>query len=326
MSFACPMAQMVRNPPTMQETRVQSLGGEDALEKGTAPTPVFLPGESHGQRSLVGYGPWGRKELDTTEQLILLTCLLMSMIRSVRSLHCYKADSFNEFSCFIHSTNTHWVLGSEQVLGVLRWAADSSAPLPGTPGWGGQSDVEMKNSSFEDSWEGCLCGVSGASYLSPIRLPQINLGLNKAGESFRTGVSVSSFFKELAHWLQSKTSLAPGMVTATSLLASRLEHRLPKFHLVSKAHRTAPWGGTPAQGSSLEDYVGISSAWSVCPGTFQKHTSAGRHVCAYSRCWKDIKRIFFFLKKTESKFSGLSVFFNLTSNLFQEIETVLYTC
>ena len=31
------------------------------------PTPVFLPGESHGQRSLVSYCPWGRKESDTTE-------------------------------------------------------------------------------------------------------------------------------------------------------------------------------------------------------------------------------------------------------------------
>ena len=31
------------------------------------PTPVFLPGESHGQRSLVGYSPWGRKGSDTTE-------------------------------------------------------------------------------------------------------------------------------------------------------------------------------------------------------------------------------------------------------------------
>ena len=31
------------------------------------PTPVFLPGESHGQRSLVGYSPWSRKELDMTE-------------------------------------------------------------------------------------------------------------------------------------------------------------------------------------------------------------------------------------------------------------------
>ena len=32
-----------------------------------APTPVFLPGELHEQRSLMGYSPWGRKELDTTE-------------------------------------------------------------------------------------------------------------------------------------------------------------------------------------------------------------------------------------------------------------------
>ena len=35
------------------------------------PTPVFLPGKSHGQRSLVDYSPWGRKELDMTEQLHL---------------------------------------------------------------------------------------------------------------------------------------------------------------------------------------------------------------------------------------------------------------
>ena len=33
------------------------------------PTPVFLPGESHGRRSLAVYSPWGRKELDTTERL-----------------------------------------------------------------------------------------------------------------------------------------------------------------------------------------------------------------------------------------------------------------
>ena len=36
------------------------------------PTPVFLPGESHGQNSLVGYSPWGCKELNTTEQLTVL--------------------------------------------------------------------------------------------------------------------------------------------------------------------------------------------------------------------------------------------------------------
>ena len=42
-------------------------------------TPVFLPGESHGQRSLVGYSPRGRKELGTTERPYLLTHLCTQM-------------------------------------------------------------------------------------------------------------------------------------------------------------------------------------------------------------------------------------------------------
>ena len=81
---------MIKCLPTMQDTQVLSLGWEDPLEKEMAthssilawripwtedpcqyscledpmdrgPTPVFLPGESHGQRSLVGYSPWGHK-------------------------------------------------------------------------------------------------------------------------------------------------------------------------------------------------------------------------------------------------------------------------
>ena len=43
------------NQPAMQETGVRSLGGKDPLEKGMDPTPVFLTGKFHGQRSLVGY-------------------------------------------------------------------------------------------------------------------------------------------------------------------------------------------------------------------------------------------------------------------------------
>ena len=38
-------------------------------KKKWQPTPVFLPGKSHGQRSLAGYSPWGRKRSDTTERL-----------------------------------------------------------------------------------------------------------------------------------------------------------------------------------------------------------------------------------------------------------------
>ena len=60
---------MVKNMPAMQDIRVRSLGWEDPLEEGWLPPPVLLPGESHGQRSLAGYSPWGPKESDTTERL-----------------------------------------------------------------------------------------------------------------------------------------------------------------------------------------------------------------------------------------------------------------
>ena len=49
------------------ETRVESLDQEDPLERTCQSTPVFLPRGSHGQRSLAGCSPWGRRELDTTE-------------------------------------------------------------------------------------------------------------------------------------------------------------------------------------------------------------------------------------------------------------------
>ena len=62
------VAKMVKNLPAMWDTQVQSLGQKDPLEKEMVPTlQVFLPGEFHGQRSLVSYSPRGRKELDTTE-------------------------------------------------------------------------------------------------------------------------------------------------------------------------------------------------------------------------------------------------------------------
>ena len=61
------MVQLVKNPPAMRETWVQSLGWEDPLEKGKDyHISVFRPGEFHGL-----YSPRGRKELDTTERLSL---------------------------------------------------------------------------------------------------------------------------------------------------------------------------------------------------------------------------------------------------------------
>ena len=56
----------------VQEPQVRSLGQEDPLEKEMQPTPVFLPGKSHGQRTLAGYSLWGsrkvRDDLATIQQ------------------------------------------------------------------------------------------------------------------------------------------------------------------------------------------------------------------------------------------------------------------
>ena len=62
MGFPC--GSVVKNPPAMQEMRVCSLGQEDPQEKGMAMhSQYFLSGKSQGQRSLVGYNPWGRKRV-----------------------------------------------------------------------------------------------------------------------------------------------------------------------------------------------------------------------------------------------------------------------
>ena len=52
--------------------RFHPWGGKILWRKKWQPTPVFLPGKSHGQRSLEDYSPWGHKELDMTEQLSMM--------------------------------------------------------------------------------------------------------------------------------------------------------------------------------------------------------------------------------------------------------------
>ena len=65
----------------MQETPVSSLGWKDPLEEEVAACSSILPGESHGQRSLVGYSPWGREELVMTERLRTQTQRLYYCLR-----------------------------------------------------------------------------------------------------------------------------------------------------------------------------------------------------------------------------------------------------
>ena len=65
---------MVKNPPVVWETQVQSLSSEDPLEEGTATHSSMLAWRSHGQRSLVGYSPRGCKQSDMTEEPTLAGC------------------------------------------------------------------------------------------------------------------------------------------------------------------------------------------------------------------------------------------------------------
>ena len=60
---------MVKNLLAMQETQFDLWVEKIPWRRKWQPTPVFLPGEFHGQRILVGYSPWGHKDLDMTEWL-----------------------------------------------------------------------------------------------------------------------------------------------------------------------------------------------------------------------------------------------------------------
>ena len=66
-SWAFLMAQTGFNPLVR---KILFWVGKASWRRAWQPTPVFLPGESHGQRSLAGYSTWGHKESDTTKHII----------------------------------------------------------------------------------------------------------------------------------------------------------------------------------------------------------------------------------------------------------------
>ena len=108
------VAEMVKNLPAMQEIWVWSLGQEDSLEKGTAiPTPVFLPGEFHGQRSQMDYSPWGHTESDLTEKLTF----------SLHSSLFFNFDTHTHISInnTLHIHNRFTLLYTWNVINQLYW-------------------------------------------------------------------------------------------------------------------------------------------------------------------------------------------------------------
>ena len=91
------MPQMVKNPPATQKIQVQSLGWEDPLQEKMATHSGILAWKIPGQRSLVGYSPWRRKESDMTEQLSMHP----QNAQAVLSIHsdglCLVSDIFRPF-------------------------------------------------------------------------------------------------------------------------------------------------------------------------------------------------------------------------------------
>ena len=94
-----PVAQLVKNPPAMQETWVHSMGLEDPLEKKMTTHSSIVAWRIPWQRCLAGYSPWDQKELDTTEQLRFHSLMGSSFI------HLIRTDS-NEF--FLMVSNIPW--------------------------------------------------------------------------------------------------------------------------------------------------------------------------------------------------------------------------
>ena len=74
---------MAKNLPALEEIRVQSLVRKMPWRREWLSTPVFLPGESLGQRNLGGYSPGGCKESEMTEQITLSLSLLNNLCAMV---------------------------------------------------------------------------------------------------------------------------------------------------------------------------------------------------------------------------------------------------
>ena len=122
------MAQRVKNLLVMQETRVQSLGQEDPLEKEWLPILVFLPEKFHGQRSLAGSSPWGHKESDSTEQLTPSSLSVIPMVVGKTQLGRSQGSSRTQLLPVCSAVG--WDLGPINTLISLSCSQISSWGLP----------------------------------------------------------------------------------------------------------------------------------------------------------------------------------------------------
>ena len=97
-----PDRSVVKNPPTYQCRGCRRYGFSPWVgmawyaRRAWQPTPVFLPGESYGQRSLVGYSPWGCKESDMTDH----ACIFMQCGRISWRSASFELNNLMYIPCF----------------------------------------------------------------------------------------------------------------------------------------------------------------------------------------------------------------------------------
>ena len=97
---------MVKNLSAMQETWFDPWVRKILWRREWLHIPVFLPGEFHGERNLVGYCPWGHKELDMTERLSLSLLSLSSACQYHAQFWCFPCGSAGKESACNEGT---WV-------------------------------------------------------------------------------------------------------------------------------------------------------------------------------------------------------------------------
>ena len=101
------VAQMAKYLPTIHgRPRFSPWIGKIPWRRRRHPTPVFLPGNSHGQRTLVGYSPWGCKDLDTTEQLHVLENIILSEKKTSRESSYHMTSLLSGYKREMFKTNT----------------------------------------------------------------------------------------------------------------------------------------------------------------------------------------------------------------------------
>ena len=107
------------------------------------PTPVLLPGKSHGQRSLVGCSPWGRWESDTTEWLHFHFSLSCSGEENDNPLQCSCLENPRDGGAWWAA-----VSGVAQSWTRLKWLSSSSSSSSSIGLWARNSKFSFKHKTF----------------------------------------------------------------------------------------------------------------------------------------------------------------------------------